>query len=232
MKIFCLHHAGGNGYIYYQWRKYLKEYEIIPLDLPGHGIRINEQLLYDLDVAVSDLYKQITSRITEDEQYVLFGHSMGGLFILYILERLKQNCVQMPNLVILSGASTPNEEPDRKPVSDMSEDEFIDMIYSQGGTDKSLLQSKEFRECFLPIIRADYMILDQKKIFYMNERFNVRATIFNGRDDLSARKCEEKLKEYFEETVPVIYFEGNHFYFESHIQYLCKEVEEAIINNL
>ena len=42
MKLFCLHHAGGNGYAYYQWKKYLKNYEIIPLDLPGHGIRIQE----------------------------------------------------------------------------------------------------------------------------------------------------------------------------------------------
>lgn len=229
MKLFCLHHAGGNGYAYYQWKKYLKNYEIIPLDLPGHGIRIQENLLYDLGAAVDELFTQITSRIDNGESYVLFGHSMGGILILYILDKLKNSKYKLPCFVILSGASNLGEISDRKNTMNMSEKELIDMIFSQGGTDMSLLESQEFKECFLPIIRADYIILDKQKEYSIcNKKFNVKAAIFNGTSDLGALNCEIKLMEYFAENVTVVHFDGDHFYFDSQIEYVCKKVDEVI----
>ena len=229
MKLFCLHHAGGNGYSYYQWKRILKNQDIIPIDLPGHGSRIQEDLLVDFEEAVDDIFKQIESKINNCEPYAIWGHSMGGLFILYILDKIKKNSIKMPRLVILSGASTPNEKPDRKQVSQMDDDELIDMIYNQGGTAKSLLQTPEFKECFLPIIRADYTILDNKKELDSEEsQFDTKAFIFNGTKDISACECEEELKQFFTEEVEVVHYDGGHFYFESQLENVCHKIEEVI----
>ena len=132
------------------------------LDLPGHGSRIQEPLLYDFDMVVHELTQQVVLKTEDDEAYVLFGHSMGGLMILHILDQLEEQGKRMPEGVILSGASVPEECPNRKKVKDMSEDEFLNMVYEQGGTSREIMETEEFRECFLPIIRADYTVLDDR----------------------------------------------------------------------
>lgn len=231
MKIICLHHAGGNGFRFYSWKKHLEGYQVFTLDLSGHGSRIQEPLLYDFDMVVHELTQQVVLKTEDDEAYVLFGHSMGGLMILHILDRLEEQGKRMPEGVILSGASVPEECPNRKKVKDMSEDEFLNMIYEQGGTSREIIETEEFRECFLPIIRADYTVLDEKKLLHRTEKFTVKAVIFNGEEDLGARGQEEKLKTYFEGEVPVVHFKGGHFYFDQQVSFVCEQIRNYIEKN-
>jgi len=104
----------------------------------------------------------------------------------------------------------------------------MDMIYKQGGTSKMLMETEEFRECFMPVIRADYILLDEKKLIHHKGRFPVKAVIFNGEEDVSARENEEQLKAYFEGKVPVVHFKGGHFYFEHQVPFVCEQINNYI----
>ncbi|PYG88039.1 external thioesterase TEII [Ruminiclostridium sufflavum DSM 19573] len=232
MKIICLHYAGGNGYFYYQWKNWLPGCDIVPLDLPGHGRRIQENLLYDFKDALEYLFNEVVKAVEENEPYVIFGHSMGGLFVLYILDRLEMDGKTMPQGVILSGASVPVDEPDHKRISEMNDDEFLQMILDSGGTNIELIKSLEFKNCFFPIIKADYIMLDKKHPLQRNRKFQVKAAIFNGLADTSAIRDEKRLKEYFNEEVTVHHFEGGHFYFESKKQLICNSIRNFVENVL
>ena len=68
-KLFIIPHAGGSSYSYYGFTKI--KADIVLLDLPGHGIRINEPLLDSLDEIVDDLFSFYFKPILEN-------HSLSG----------------------------------------------------------------------------------------------------------------------------------------------------------
>lgn len=132
MKIIFLHYAGGNSYYYLKWSTYLPNVKMISLDLPGHGMESNEPLLYDFQEAIENLYQKIVHYTQDQEPYVIFGHSMGGIFINYILELLENNKNKIPAGVILSGTDSPAIFTRRKPVSQMSDEEFLTVTNLNG----------------------------------------------------------------------------------------------------
>ncbi|WP_197144539.1 thioesterase II family protein [Lysinibacillus sphaericus] len=78
IKLFCLPYAGGSSVTYIKWGKLLNRYiEVIEVELPGRGRRINDPLIDNLEDMVEDVFRFIKDQLTGD--YAIFGHSMGGL---------------------------------------------------------------------------------------------------------------------------------------------------------
>lgn len=70
MKIFYHPYAGGLQSIYSPWKIYLENWTIIPIDLPGHGMNINMNLLDTFSKNLEFLYKKIISEISDSENFV------------------------------------------------------------------------------------------------------------------------------------------------------------------
>lgn len=79
-------------------------FEIYGFDLPGHGrtFEING-VNNDLTsfATVISIVKELIKRKTEDVPLILFGHSMGGLIAIYVLEELHD----LFNYAIIQGAA-------------------------------------------------------------------------------------------------------------------------------
>jgi len=74
--LFCLPCAGASATMYLRWRRSLPNLKVIPLELPGGGVRSSEPLVEDFNILVNQLYEELSPSMPKG--YAIFGHSMGG----------------------------------------------------------------------------------------------------------------------------------------------------------
>lgn len=183
IKLFCLPFAGGSAMTYYKWQEGLSDgIEVIPIELAGRGKRFNELLYNNMDEMVEDTYEQIVKEI-ESSPFAFYGHSMGSILIYELIHKIKANKYKEPVCAFFSGRYPPYIEKAKEEFYQLPDSEFMNMIYSLGGTNKELLENKELQELFLPIIRSDYKIVETYKHKHGRGNFNCDAVILYGNND-------------------------------------------------
>lgn len=107
LNLFCLPFAGGNKYSYREFKAKAPAFlNIITLEYPGRGARMNEPLSTDITYIVNDLYDQIRTLIDKVD-YAFYGHSMGGLVAYLLTIRIIENNHKQPLHLFITGTSGP-----------------------------------------------------------------------------------------------------------------------------
>lgn len=160
-QLFLLHFAGGNRYSFQFMAPFLKDFEVIALELPGRGMRVNENLLKDFELAAQDIYNQITNRLTSPK-FVIYGHSMGAYLALRVSNMLEK-IDKSPAYLFVSGNSGPGNS-DRKNRFLLENDDFLEEVKKLGGISDEFIENKELLEFFVPILKADFEIAEKNEI--------------------------------------------------------------------
>jgi medium-chain acyl-[acyl-carrier-protein] hydrolase len=107
--VFCLPYAGGTARAYQRWRRrFLPEFEIVPLEIAGRGARDTEPSPGSIHELAEDMSRQITGHQPRPATgYVLFGHSMGALTAFEMALTHARHGLPAPTLVVLSGRNPP-----------------------------------------------------------------------------------------------------------------------------
>lgn len=135
-----------------------KYYEIIVLELPGHGARIDEPLVHSLDAASDDLTQQIRSRVLPGREQVWLGHSMGAYLALTCAHILDIETGLQPMGIVFSDVAAPGQF-EKWIVGDMSDAQKSE-YYKRLGYDKIINTLDEvIRGHFESIIRADLAVV-------------------------------------------------------------------------
>ena len=129
-QLFLLHFAGGNCYSFKFLLPYLKDFDVIQLELPGRGNRINEALITEYDQAAADIYRQILSKLT-NSAYLIYGHSLGAYLALRVTHMLEK-VGQAPVYMLVSGNPGPGIRENRKRYL-LEKEEFILELRCLGG---------------------------------------------------------------------------------------------------
>ncbi len=80
IKVFPIPYAGASVNAYYEWKKLLPDrYELCICELAGRGTRFTESCYQSVGEASEDIAKRISEQLEYDDEYVIFGHSMGAL---------------------------------------------------------------------------------------------------------------------------------------------------------
>jgi medium-chain acyl-[acyl-carrier-protein] hydrolase len=158
-RLFCFHYAGGSATIFFNWAKALPEsIELIAVQLPGRGNRFKETFITDMKIAVEDLSKIIPSLL--DKPYMTFGHSLGSVLSFELVHELRRNNMNLPHTMILAGRGAPGTQRPRENLHDLSEQDFIKTLKEYNGIPDFVLNNQEMLDLFLPIIRADFTLLE------------------------------------------------------------------------
>jgi surfactin synthase thioesterase subunit len=191
----------------------LSDYEVIALELPGRGKRINEPLLDDFDEAAQDLYNQVMARLTRPE-FLIYGHSMGASLTLRVANMLEK-AGRYPACIIVSGHAGPGIQAEDKKIRHLlNREEFIDELKKLGGLPPELLENEELFNFFEPVLRADFKIVE------LNELENeppVQAPIYAimGNEEENVTEIDNWARfttGYFQSAI----LEGNHFFIYPH----------------
>lgn len=154
-RLICFPYAGATARIFDGWGASLSSVEVSAYEAPGRGRRMNEPLLESIDGLTGDVMSQLTQML--DRPYVIFGHSMGALLAFTIARALQSRRLPLPRAVIISSASAPT----RRRRYEHTDDAILDRVRRLGGNgDPAFLDSDDYRELFLPIIKADFAVVD------------------------------------------------------------------------
>lgn len=156
-QLFLLPFGGGNYYSYQFMLPHLNDFEVMPLELPGRGNRMNEELLKNYDTAVTDIYKQIKAQ-RKNVPYLIYGHSLGAYLALGATHLLEKDATP-PVYLILTGNPGPNAR-ESKNRHLFGPEEFINELRRLGGIPEEVLENKELFAFFEPVLRADFELAD------------------------------------------------------------------------
>lgn len=220
MKLFCFSYAGGSAMIYLKWKNIIDNYiEIVPVELPGRGKRFTEKLCHNMEDVVDDIYSKLEKSFI-NEDYMLYGHSMGSWIVYYLTNKIIKHGTRLPSRVFLSGKEAPYIKKDSLIYHEMKENEFIEKIYNLGGTPKEVIENKELLDIYIPILINDYKLIETCKYEKPIRKYDFDITIFNGIDDDLDEKDVEGWREYTSKQFKVYNFDGGHFFIHNHTKEL------------
>lgn len=158
LRLFCLPFAGGGAQEFQTWPASLPpEVELCAVNLPGRGRRFREAPHRRLAALVSDLSAGLAPFC--DRPFALFGHSMGAYLAFELARAHHRLGTRAPRHLFVSGAGAP-QLPDRHKFHVLADDGFLDAIQRMNGIDPALLASTELVELMLPVIRADFELVE------------------------------------------------------------------------
>jgi len=213
LRIFCFPYAGAGASIYKKWEDSIPmEVELCVATLPGRENRRGESAFKDFSSLIEVVAEEIIPLL--DKPYVFFGHSMGALLSFELARTLGEKNIELPIHLILSGIN-PLKSNDKleMPLSSMSDHDFISLLHRLNGTPTEVLENKEVLNYFLPVIKADFALLNSYS-FAAGLPLECSITAYGGMDDTPAAS----LKDWATHTVSTFamkMFQGDHFFINS-----------------
>ena len=158
--LFCIPYAGGSAHFFLPLVSFLPPWlKLVPLELPGRGIRSGEPLEDDFGKLTDDVAAQIRSHIRNGGPYALFGHSMGSMLAWAVARHL----AEPPRHLFLSSPPLLHNRDVRLPESGihtLPRGQFISYLRSLGGLSEEVLAAPELLEYVEPLLRADFAALE------------------------------------------------------------------------
>jgi medium-chain acyl-[acyl-carrier-protein] hydrolase len=231
IKLFCIPYAGGSAMVYNRWKKYLhRDIELYPIELAGRGKRYNIPFYTSFHDAVDDLFNSIKNNL--DGYYALLGHSMGSWLTLELAYKISELGYNMPIHIFFSGNRAPHLYRKEKILHKLPDDEFKREIFKIGGTPKELFENKELLEYFLPVLRADFKILENYNYKDRDMCLNSDISVFNGIDDNLTDTEIEGWGKYTKLQFKSYNFNGGHFFINEKVCDVLKVINYVLVEKI
>ncbi len=222
-QVFCLHFAGGSAYSFDFLLPYLSSNsELVPLELPGRGRRVQEQFLTTSSAASADYTRQIIDRWNR-EPFVLYGHSMGATLAGHVAQQLEAAGVCPEKIIVTgdpgAGAGTNQER------YLLDRDNFLRELREMGGMPADFFKHEALLDLFLPILRADFEVIEGKEELPLPS-FRTPVLVIMGGEEEDVAEIDnwKRLTQTHCETRVV---EGDHFFIHNYAKQLVEELESC-----
>ena len=211
LPLYCLPHAGGNAALYRNWRACLPESISLNLiTLPGRLERWQQAMPDSMPALVTQLADQLAPDI--NVPWAIFGHSMGAVVAHELILELQRRGKPAPLLLAVSAREAPQfHQPGT--LHQQSDRQLCDELLRLGGTQPALLEIAEMRDFILPVMRADYALIEG---WELSDRQPLSCPIaaFVGRDDPELdENAARGWAQWTDAGFTLDSFAGGHFYF-------------------
>ena len=208
VRLFCLPYAGGSASLYRLWGSALgPSVEVVPVELPGRGRRMGEALVTDFASLVDGLATAMRPLL--DKPYALFGHSLGSTVAFELARALRD--YRPAELLFVSAGIAPHL-PDPNIPDDLSDDGLVAELRRRGATPPELFDEPELLEIFLPIIRADFELIEAYQLAPGAPLAFPVTAIAGTRDPEVDAEGVAAWKEHTSAAFRVVTIEGDHFF--------------------
>ncbi|RGR15254.1 thioesterase II family protein [Bacteroides ovatus] len=217
--------AGGNTYSYRMINKEMpSNIDILSIELPGRGLRMEEELLSDMHEVINDIWKNWISHLQlENKVFILWGHSMGGFLAYHITLLINQRMRLSPTRLIISGCCSPLAHK-KGSIHKMASSDFWMHLSALGGVPQKIIQNEDMKIFAENYIREDMKIYETY-VYSSKRKIRSPTTIIYGKEDLIANRRNvltwNKLN-YCD--TDIVEMEGDHFFIFTNIHKLAKMV--------
>jgi len=211
VSLLCFPHSGAGASMYTAWIKQIPGQVVVcPVEFPGHGQRLREPLLRDIESLVDNLAASIGPLVRQP--FAFFGHSMGALVCFELVRRLRKQYQREPIHLFISANSAPHLANLDEPLSALAEDILVQKVKELNGSAAEFLDIPELREVFLPVLRADFALCETYG-YHPDEPLHCPVTVLGGLNDKTVSRADlEAWKIYTTGPFRVRMFPGDHFY--------------------
>ncbi|WP_257143875.1 thioesterase II family protein [Bacillus pseudomycoides] len=231
MNLICLPYAGGSASIFNTWNEFLSpEINVCGIELAGRGRRFQENLHMNIMGIVEDIYNDIYQKI-DNSPYSIFGHSMGGLIAYELGQKIQEEGRRMPELFVFSGKSAPQFK-SKEVVHKYNDEQLCEKILRLGGTPAEVLDNKELLDIYLPIIRADYKIVETYSLSDQRQALDVPFHVFYGNQDNILLSEILLWKDHTSKTCDFYEFDGGHFFIKQKESLVIDLLNQLLVRNL
>ncbi len=159
-RLYCFPFAGGSAALFADWHELLPAWiDVCPVQLPGRGRRMHEKPLAELGELARCLADDLEAAI-DQTPYAMFGYSMGAFVAFELARELARRGKPLPEHLFVAAQKGP-PVPSRPPYwYGLEQDDLIGKLRDLGGTPESMLGSQLMLRLFLPVIRADFEVVE------------------------------------------------------------------------
>lgn len=208
-RLVCMPHAGGSASFFRTWRDALPpDMDLLAVQYPGREDRYGEPCASSMGVLAEHTAQALSAYASRP--LVLFGHSLGASLAYEVALRLER-AGAAPHHVFVSAHPPPH----RQRVSDLhrqDEQQLLEDVRRLSGNGPTLLDEPELRALFMPMLRADYQVIET---YRRTDPPPLRAPIdvLLPTDDTELTRAEaEAWQDLTQRPLAVLDFTGGHFY--------------------
>lgn len=211
-RLFCFPHAGGAATFYRPWRHLLPPViDVCPLELPGHGARIDEPPFRQIHALVAALCRVLKPLLTVP--FSLFGHSIGACLAYESALRLRSADGRRSAHLFVSGRPAPYRATRDPSLRKLCDHDLLVALNRFGGIPPAVMARSELMTALLPAIRADLEMVENYKAD-AEKCITCPITAFGGEDDHSVDVHSlDAWRRLTSGLFRLRVFPGGHFYF-------------------
>lgn len=232
VRLFCFAYAGGNPLVFRPWRKNFPAHvDVCLVQLPGRGRRFGEKAFTRMEPLVEILAHKIHAKL--DCPFAFYGHSMGASIGFELAREVRRQYGVEPVHLLVSGRRAPHIPDSDPPTYNLPDDQFVAELKRLNGTPLELLENPETTQIFLPLLRADFELVDTY-MYRPGERLSCPITAYGGIQDKdvpagSLRGWQEHTSGAFKTRM----FPGDHFFIihssnTSFLEHLCRDLMATV----
>ncbi|MFZ4826283.1 MAG: thioesterase II family protein [Phototrophicaceae bacterium] len=235
LRLYCFPYAGGGTTIYRGWQSLLtlQGLQISPIRLPGREARMREAIPHTLQRLAKDLVDALEHN-EMNIPYAFYGHSMGAMIAFEVARELRRRGLPMPVRLFVAAYTPPQMERPLSAISDIVDNDLFleELEIRYNGVPSALKQSAELRALFVPILRADFNMLDHY-VYQPEARLELPIDILVGEQDQHA--TQDRLLGWKDQTnqISELYLiEGGHFFINETPQSVVQIIETQLKTHL
>lgn len=214
LRMFCLPYAGSGTAQYRPWGRLLpNDVELYAVCLPGREERINETPGERLEPLVAAVAQALQPLL--DRPFVIYGHSLGGLLGFELAHTLRRTVGVEPARLIVSGRGAP-ELPPAPAIGHLPDEQFVATLTKRyGGIPQAVLNEPELMALFLPVLRADFRVLENYK-YQQRDPLSCPITAVGGtQDSMVPPEAIHGWRAHTRGAMAAHFVEGAHFFIQS-----------------
>lgn len=228
IKIIMFPYAGSIGYAYQKMISYFdkSKFTVYMIDLNGRGERVDYDSYDTWEELINDVYTQVDEIINQDDdEYVLFGHSMGAKIVYDVYIKIKQKQNKTPMYVIFSGCKVHDESNEYYKLLQKPQKNFEEEYINLGGIPEEVLEDSDFKDYVFEVIKEDLRLLSQYKP--KSKIVTENVIILNGTNDDRSSLSDWK---HLCSKISYRIYPGNHFFIFQHPDNVVNDICNIIEN--
>jgi medium-chain acyl-[acyl-carrier-protein] hydrolase len=225
-RIFGFPHAGGSAAFYRSWREHAPAgIDFCPVELPGHGGRMDEMPFANLAALVINLQAVLQPLMTVP--FAFFGHSTGACIALEAARMLRAADGRPAAHLFVSGRPAPGSATGERSLHSLSDDELLAVVIGHGGTPAAVMERAELMAAILRTLRADLALAESGRLA-AGGRLSCPITVFGGLDDSIDGAALQAWSDLTTGVFRLVMFPGGHFYLAEADEALMGEIVGAL----
>jgi surfactin synthase thioesterase subunit len=222
--------AGASAAMYLRWRRSMPPWiRVVPVELPGRGVRMGEPFVEDFDRLVAQICDEHAASMRG--RYTLFGHSMGALLAYGVAQSRHALGEPPPCAVFVSASPAPScRDPGRGAGKD-DDAALIADLRKQGGTPEEVFASSELLRLTLDTLAADYRVCGSFR-YRAGEPIFAPMHVFAGREDDIAAERIEAWRYEAGDVCTLDWFDGGHFFVRQQEQQVIAAIVRELTHRL